>query len=57
MINDHLGDAYWRVGRREEARIQWRRVLGLEPDDKVADDARRKLERGLPPLDSGPASG
>ncbi len=57
VINDHLGDAYWRVGRRDEARIQWRRVLGLKPEDRVADEVRRKLERGLPPVGAPQASG
>ena len=31
VINDHLGDAYWRVGRLREARFQWTRSLSLEP--------------------------
>ncbi len=35
-INDHLGDVYWVVGRRNEARFQWRHALSLTPDvDKV----------------------
>jgi tetratricopeptide (TPR) repeat protein len=42
-VNDHLGDAYWRVGRRDEARFQWRRVLTLKPDDKVRAAAELKL--------------
>ena len=32
VINDHLGDAYWRVGREQEARFQWRRSLSFEPE-------------------------
>ncbi|KAB2860485.1 MAG: tetratricopeptide repeat protein, partial [Bauldia sp.] len=32
-INNHLGDAYWRVGRRDEAQFQWRRVLTLDPPE------------------------
>lgn len=32
-INYHLGDAYWQVGRRLEARFQWERALGLDPDE------------------------
>ncbi|HRO31923.1 MAG TPA: tetratricopeptide repeat protein [Brevundimonas sp.] len=46
-INDHLGDAYWQVGRQREARFQWERVLTLDPDDDQAARARRKLEQGL----------
>lgn len=47
-INDHLGDAYWRVGRTFEARYQWQRALGLKPDDKQAKELRDKLANGLP---------
>ena len=28
-LNDHLGDAYWKVGRTREAISQWKRVLIL----------------------------
>jgi Flp pilus assembly protein TadD len=48
-INDHLGDAYWRVGRRDEARFQWRRVLTLKPDDKQRAAAEAKLASPLGP--------
>jgi len=54
-INDHLGDAYWRVGRRAEAGFQWRRVLTLEPDDKMKARAEAKIASGLPPTASAPA--
>jgi Flp pilus assembly protein TadD len=52
-INNHLGDAYWRVGRKDEAQFQWRRVLTLKPDDKVKAAAETKLASGLGP--DGPA--
>lgn len=48
-INNHLGDAYWMVGRRDEAQFQWRRVLTLNPDEKIRADAERKLASGLGP--------
>jgi tetratricopeptide (TPR) repeat protein len=48
-INNHLGDAYWMVGRKDEAGFQWRRVLTLKPDDKVKADAEKKLAEGLGP--------
>ncbi len=48
-INNHLGDAYWMVGRKDEAVFQWRRVLTLKPDGKVKADAERKLASGLGP--------
>jgi tetratricopeptide (TPR) repeat protein len=47
-INDHLGDAYWRVGRKIEARFQWQHAL----DNGAEDDERQaiidKLSTGLP---------
>ncbi|HKP78531.1 MAG TPA: tetratricopeptide repeat protein, partial [Phenylobacterium sp.] len=46
-INNHLGDAYWMVGRKDEAGFQWRRVLTLKPDDKIKADAEKKLASGL----------
>jgi len=48
-INNHLGDAYWMVGRKDEAVFQWRRVLTLKPDDKNKADAEKKLASGLGP--------
>jgi tetratricopeptide (TPR) repeat protein len=42
-INDHLGDAYWRVGRRDEARFQWKAVLTLKPDEDIRARAETKL--------------
>jgi len=53
-INDHLGDAYWRVGRRNEAQFQWRRVLTLDPPEKIKVQADAKLKAGLGP--AGPAA-
>jgi Flp pilus assembly protein TadD len=46
-INDHLGDAYWRVGREREARFQWRRALSLNPDRDAVADIEQKLRSGL----------
>lgn len=56
-INDHLGDAYWQVGRRREAGFQWRRVLTLDPDAEQRAAAERKLAEGLPEERTGPAAG
>ncbi|MCG6904580.1 MAG: tetratricopeptide repeat protein [Rhodobacter sp.] len=47
VVNDHLGDAYWAVGRRIEAEFQWRRALSFEPEEAEATRIRRKLEVGL----------
>lgn len=53
LINDHLGDIYWKAGRRREAEIQWRRALSLiRPGNQSSDDVdpdriRAKIDRGL----------
>jgi Flp pilus assembly protein TadD len=47
-IVDHLGDAYWQVGRRREAEWQWSRVLTLAPDAERRAEVERKLADGLP---------
>jgi len=47
-IVDHLGDAYWKVGRRREAEWQWNRVLTLDPDAERRSEVEQKLVRGLP---------
>jgi hypothetical protein len=49
VINDHLGDAYWAVGRAREARFQWARALSLGPGAAEAEALRRKLDEGLAP--------
>jgi len=48
-INDHLGDAYWQVGRRREAGFQWTRVLTLDPDDERRAAVETKIANGLEP--------
>ncbi len=55
-VNDHLGDAYWMVGRKDEARFQWRRVLSLEPNDDQKARAEAKLKDGLPTRPSSSAA-
>ena len=49
-INDHLGDAYWRAGRRIEATYQWRRVLTFHPDEALRVKVEKKVKDGLPPV-------
>lgn len=47
-INDHLGDAYWRAGRRLEARYAWRAALiGADPAETTRIEAK---------IDLGPSS-
>ena len=47
IINDHLGDAYWAVGRFNEAQFQWNRALSFDPTEEDAAKIRRKIEIGL----------
>lgn len=47
VVNDHLGDAYWAVGRKVEAEFQWKRALSFDPEEEDAARIRRKLEVGL----------
>ena len=47
IVNDHLGDAYWAVGRKIEAEFQWKRALSFDPEEEDATRIRRKLEVGL----------
>jgi hypothetical protein len=49
ILNDHLGDAYWRVGREREARFQWDQALTLKPEPEDAEKIKKKLQKGLPP--------
>ena len=45
-INYHLGDAYWTVGRKNEARFQWRHALSLSPDEDKIDLIKSKIKDG-----------
>lgn len=49
LINDHLGDVYWAVGRELEARFQWDRALKntKDTDQELRDKIQEKLEHGL----------
>jgi Flp pilus assembly protein TadD len=47
VVNDHLGDAYWSVGREREARFQWSRALSFDPLPEEAKRIRDKLAEGL----------
>ena len=46
-INEHLGDALWKVGRLREARFQWQAALGLDAEDTQRTTLRGKIEHGL----------
>jgi tetratricopeptide (TPR) repeat protein len=50
IISEHLGDAYWRGGRKLEAKFQWQHAKDNKPEP---DDLKRiegKLKDGLPEL-------
>lgn len=49
LITNHLGDAYWRAGRRLEAGFQWERVLVLTEDIEDVDlsEVTEKIANGL----------
>ena len=47
IINDHLGDVYWKVGRKREAKFQWKRSLSFFPNEVDAERIRQKLKLGL----------
>lgn len=48
IVYDHLGDAYWQIGRPTEARFQWQHALSLKEDAEELnkDIIRRKIEKG-----------
>ncbi len=54
-INDHLGDAYWRVERVLEARFQWSHARDLKPEPEDLVKIETKLKSGLPD-DTPPAA-
>src|SRR5690606_15686149 len=52
VLNDHLGDAYWMVGRKREAMFQWAHARDLDPDEAELPKILAKLQRGLEPPQS-----
>jgi Flp pilus assembly protein TadD len=46
--NDHLGDVYWKLGRKREARFQWKRALFFKPEPEDIPKIEQKLVHGLP---------
>ena len=47
-VNEHLGDVYWRMGRRNEARFQWDRSLTYSKGDASSAEIQEKIKHGLP---------
>ena len=46
-VLDHLGDIYWRLNRRDDARTRWRQALEHRPDAIRRREIEQKLVRGL----------
>ena len=46
-INAHLGDAYWHVNRKIEARFQWRHAIDNGAEDAELAALLQKLENGI----------
>ena len=49
LINEHLGDAYWQLGRKNEARFQWQHTLKMKDDSGEVDKnlIKEKIEKGM----------
>lgn len=47
IVNDHMGDVYWKLGREREARYQWKRALLFNPTPIEAEKINNKLVNGL----------
>ena len=52
-INEHLGDAYWQLGRALEARYAWRAAL-VTAEDKDRARLAAKIDIGLTPATAAP---
>ena len=53
IISNHLGDAYWFGGRKNEASFQWNHVLTMKDDTKEVDydEVRAKINGQAPKND------
>jgi tetratricopeptide (TPR) repeat protein len=47
VINDHLGDAYWKVGRKLEAGFKWNHARSLDPEPDDLKKINDKIANGL----------
>lgn len=47
VVNDHLGDAYWKVGRRLEAKFQWQHAKDSSPEPEDLVKIEHKLAHGI----------
>lgn len=45
VVNDHLGDVYWKLDRKREARFQWNHALTLKEEN--SEDLQKKIKEKL----------
>lgn len=46
-IEDHLGDIYWHMGDKDDAREAWKAALEVYPPNRVRDEILAKLKDGI----------
>jgi Flp pilus assembly protein TadD len=46
-VNNHLGDALWKAGRKMDARFQWNHALTFSEDSSEKAAIEQKLKTGL----------
>ena len=47
IVNDHLGDVLWMLGRKREAKFQWKKSLSFNPESVDKKNTEDKLKFGL----------
>ena len=47
IVNDHLGDVLWMLGRKREAKFQWKKSLSFKPEPVDQKKTEDKLAYGL----------
>ena len=47
IVNDHLGDVLWMLGRKREAKFQWKKSLSFNPEPIDQKNTEDKLTSGL----------
>ena len=47
IVNDHLGDVLWMLGRKREAKFQWKKSLSFNPEPIDQKNTENKLRFGL----------
>jgi len=53
ILNDHLGDAYWHIGRKLEAVFQWSHARDRDPLLEDKEKIVKKIENGFIPDKDG----